>query len=144
MSGEEYGKCRLLYMECEMRQPVCWDQRWIFMGLWMFSICSPLLFLLSASFYLGLCLHAKLLQVCLTLCNPMDCSSPDSSVHGILQTRIPEWVAMPSSRGSSPPNPPLLGLLHWLASSFLPALLVPGHLIHSTVTVGAVAGPGRN
>ena len=36
-----------------------------------------------------------------TLCNPMDCSPPGSSVHGILQARILEWVAMPSSRGSS-------------------------------------------
>ena len=36
-----------------------------------------------------------------TLCNPMDCSSPGSSVHGIFQTRILEWVAIPSSRGSS-------------------------------------------
>ena len=37
-------------------------------------------------------------QTCLTLCNPIDCSLPGSSVHGVLQTRIPEWVAMPSSR----------------------------------------------
>ena len=37
-------------------------------------------------------------QLCLTLHNPMDCSTPDSSVHGILQARILEWVAMPSSR----------------------------------------------
>ena len=36
-----------------------------------------------------------------TLCDPMDCSPPGSSVHGILQARILEWVAMPSSRGSS-------------------------------------------
>ena len=35
------------------------------------------------------------------LCNPVDCSPPDSSVHGILQARILEWVAMPSPRGSS-------------------------------------------
>ena len=33
-------------------------------------------------------------QLCLTLCNPMDCSLPDSSVHGILQARILEWVAI--------------------------------------------------
>ena len=39
-------------------------------------------------------------QPCLTLCDPMDCSPPGSSVHGILQERILEWVAMPSSRGS--------------------------------------------
>ena len=38
---------------------------------------------------------------CLTLCNPMDCGPPGSSAHGILQARILEWVAMPSSRGSS-------------------------------------------
>ena len=37
--------------------------------------------------------HAKLLQ---PLCNPMDCSPPGSSVHGILQARTLEWVAMPS------------------------------------------------
>ena len=40
-------------------------------------------------------------QSCLTVCNPMDCSLPDSSVHGILQARILEWVAIPSSRWSS-------------------------------------------
>ena len=40
----------------------------------------------------------------LTCCNPMDCSLPGSSVHGILQARILEWVAMPSSRGSSYPG----------------------------------------
>ena len=40
-------------------------------------------------------------QSCLTLCDPMDCSLPGSFVHGILQARILEWVAMPSSRGSS-------------------------------------------
>ena len=34
-------------------------------------------------------------QLCLTLCHPVDCSQPDSSVHGILQARILEWVAIP-------------------------------------------------
>ena len=41
------------------------------------------------------------LQLCPTLCNTVDCSPPGSSVLGILQARILEWVAMPSSRGSS-------------------------------------------
>ena len=45
---------------------------------------------------------AQSLQSCLTLCDPVDCSPPASSVHGILQARILEWVAVPSSRGSSP------------------------------------------
>ena len=49
-------------------------------------------------------LHAKWLQSCPTLCNPRDCSPPDTSVHGILQSRILEWVARPSSRGSSQPR----------------------------------------
>ena len=40
-------------------------------------------------------------QSCLTLCNPMDCNPPHSSVHGILQARILEWVAIPFSRESS-------------------------------------------
>ena len=38
---------------------------------------------------------------CPTLCDPMDCSLPGSSVHGILQERILEWVAISFSRGSS-------------------------------------------
>jgi hypothetical protein len=40
-------------------------------------------------------------QLCLTLYNPMNCSLPGSSVHGIFQARILEWVAIPFSRGSS-------------------------------------------
>ena len=47
---------------------------------------------------------AKSLQSCLTLCDPMDCSPPGSSAHGILQARILEWVAVPFSRGSSRPK----------------------------------------
>ena len=44
------------------------------------------------------------LQSCSILCDPTDCSPPGSSVHGILQARILEWGAMPSSRGSSQPR----------------------------------------
>ena len=43
-------------------------------------------------------------QLCPTLCHPMHCSLPGSAVHGIFQGRIPEWVAIPFSRGSSPPR----------------------------------------
>ena len=46
-------------------------------------------------------MRAKSLQSRPTLCNPIDCRSQGSSVHRILQARILEWVAMPSSRGSS-------------------------------------------
>ena len=47
---------------------------------------------------LYVCVYA---QLCQTLCDPMDCSPPGSSVHVILQARMLEWVAMPSSRVSS-------------------------------------------
>ena len=47
---------------------------------------------------------AKSLQSCPTLCDLMDCSLPGFSIHGILQARTLEWVAMPSSRGSSHPG----------------------------------------
>ena len=51
-----------------------------------------------------LCVCAKSLQPCLTLCDPMDCSLPGSSVHAILQARILEWVAVPSSQGPFQPR----------------------------------------
>ena len=41
---------------------------------------------------------------CIWLCDPMDCNLPGSSVHGILQARMPEWVVIPFSRGSSRPR----------------------------------------
>ena len=43
-------------------------------------------------------------QLYLTLCDPTDCSPPGSSVHGILQARILEWIAFSFSRGSSQPR----------------------------------------
>ena len=46
----------------------------------------------------------SLIRVQLFMCDPIDCSLPGSSVHGILQVRIPEWVAIPFSRGSSQPR----------------------------------------
>ena len=49
-------------------------------------------------------MYAQSFQSCPTPCSPMDCSPSGSSVHGILQARILEWVTMPSSRGSSWPR----------------------------------------
>ena len=45
--------------------------------------------------------ESEVAQSCLTLCDPVDYSPPDSSIHGILQARILEWVAISFSRGSS-------------------------------------------
>ena len=52
---------------------------------------------------LGLESESEVAQSCPTLCDPMDCSPPGSSAHGILQARILEWVAISFSRGSSRP-----------------------------------------
>lgn len=46
-------------------------------------------------------IYLKVTQLCLTLCNPMDCNLPGSSVHGILLARVPERVATSLSRGFS-------------------------------------------
>ena len=48
--------------------------------------------------HMHMCMLAKLLQSCLTLCDPMDCSLLGSSDHGIIQARILEWVAIPFSK----------------------------------------------
>ena len=49
-------------------------------------------------------IESEVAQSCLTLCDPVDCSPPGSSVHGILQARILEWIAIFFSRGSSWPR----------------------------------------
>ena len=66
------------------------------------------------------CMHAKSLQLCLTLCNPMNRSLPGSSVLGILQTRILEWIAVPSSRGYSwPRDGALVSRVSWTGRQVL-------------------------
>ena len=57
-------------------------------------------------------------QSCLTLCDPRECSSPGSSVHGSLQARILEWGAIPFPRGSSQPRE--WTLVPCIADGFLP------------------------
>ena len=63
-------------------------------------------------------------QTCLTLLHPVDSSPPGSSVHGIFQARILEWVVISSSKGSSPSRDRnfILHLLHWQADSLLSVL----------------------
>ena len=60
---------------------------------------SPSLFSMFASL-----LEVSVAQSCLTLCNPLDYNLQGSSVHGIFQARILEWIAIPFSRGSSRPR----------------------------------------
>ena len=58
---------------------------------WAMFLC---LFFVAFFFFSFTNMCAKLLQLCSTLCNPMVCSSPSFSVHGISQARILEWVAI--------------------------------------------------
>ena len=109
----------------------------------MFQILSGQNFLCQNLLDIFVCIYinihgANLLQLCSTLCNPMDCSPSSSSVHGIFQARLLEGVTMPLSRRSSHPqpkrsNPHLLSLLHWPVGS-LPLALSERH-IHISVMI---------
>ena len=90
----EFSK-RYLNKKSEVREPhvhlgerVKWDLTNLTLGHWH----------LGSSVW-----KADIAQLCLTLCDPMDCSPPGFSVHGILQARILEWVAIPFS--GDLPNP---------------------------------------
>ena len=84
-------------------------------------------------------------HLCPTLCDATDCSPPGSSLHRILQARILEWVAMPSSRGSIP-DPgiePASLTSHALAGGFFMTVREP-HLHISKLSEGALLKPLNN
>ena len=56
--------------------------------------------------------ESEVAQSCPTLCDPIDCSLPGSSVHGILQARVLEWIVISFSRGSSQPRAQTQALLY--------------------------------
>ena len=97
--------------------------------------------LLSLCVHLCMCVCVCILvcyvYLCVTLYSPRDHSLPESSVHGILQARILEWVAMSSSRKwiflTQGSNWPLLCLLHWQVGSLplAPPRKPPQHLMIS-------------
>ena len=93
---------------------------WLSATLWAAAcqalLCVCLCIYVCVCVYKYICIWKKWkwkwLSLCPTLCDPMDYSPPSSSVHGILQARILEWVAIPFSRGSSRPRDQTWGLLH--------------------------------
>ena len=91
--------------ECEVLTIIyTWIFPWLFEGqLYILSSRLQVLRKLLKSIYCAVCC-ARSLQLCPTLCHPMDCSMPGSSVHRILQARILEGVAMSFSRRSFPPR----------------------------------------
>ena len=82
-------------------QPLAYTKS-AFSVLWGTSL-SPVL-LLKFSSLLKILAWWMRAQLCSTLCDPMDCSPPDSSAHGNFQARILQWVAISFSRGSSQPR----------------------------------------
>ena len=95
---------RHLFLSCWFLQLQAWDMRQkenaandqhVFLGL----KAPKLTCLLLSTFHSLGCA-----QSCLILCDPMDSGPPDSSVYGILQTRLLEWVAISYARGSSRPR----------------------------------------
>ena len=78
------------------------------------QVCmTPTFVLLTVCYVACLCflIHSVCLlvtQLCLTLCHPTDCSPPGFSVHGILQARLLEWIAIPFFRGSFWPRDQIL------------------------------------
>ena len=81
-----------------MREEIQWNWPWLDV-CWSWMVETQKLNIRFSAFVYVPCLCCA--QSCLTLCDPMDCSPPDSSVHGIFQARILEWVAVSYSRGSS-------------------------------------------
>ena len=75
----------------------------------------------------GLLLTNSVIQSYLTLCDPVDCNQPGSAAHGILQARILEWVARPSSRGLLDPGIEPVSLM---------SLALGGRFCASSATLG--------
>ena len=120
VSKKKWSKCPVL-----LRDQLRWSQNWLlnllcnlFLKLqmsntYMIEMTGPSIiqinsedvnFLFTISPKMAKWQCGLSLQSCLTLCNPMGYSPPGFSVHGILQARILEWVAMPFSRVSSCPG----------------------------------------
>ena len=94
-----------------------------------------------------MCVRAKLLQSCPTLCDPMDCSLPVYSVHGILQAGILKWVVMPCLTNLAS-NPRLLHFLHWEAGYLLCCSFPGGSDSKESACnagdLGLISGSGRS
>ena len=103
----------------KFRPKITQEKKYSFLLFYSFSILvfystkpKPQKLALCHDLNVHTCVFAQLLQSCPALCNSMGCSQTASSVHGILRATIPEWIAMPSSRGSSRFREDLLFLLH--------------------------------
>ena len=75
--------------------------------VYLYVFCGEMSFEILYTFFLMFLScesESEVTQSSLTLCDPMDCSPPGSSIHGILQAKILEWVVISFSKGSSQPK----------------------------------------
>ena len=77
---------------------------WTWLNNWIDFLIRHITIFRGLAFCLGYVCVSVCALSCLTLCDPIDCSPPGSSIHGISQARILEWVAISYSRGSSSPR----------------------------------------
>ena len=112
--------------------------KFYFLSFWESEApCNIELFFLGTDLLLP-CMCVLVTQSCLTLHELMGYSPPGSSVHGIFQARIPEWVAIPFSRGSSQPRDRTL--FSFIAGGFFTiwatreSLLLPHKMLHDAMT----------
>ena len=105
--GGVTGPCAGLESRCHYASHAVGSGRWVQMGrnwkstFYSLGHISQVLRLIVLHVFTSLELLLLVAQSCPTLCDPVVCSLPGSSVHGIFRSRILEWVAMPFSRGSS-------------------------------------------
>ena len=117
------------------------------------SHVSLLLWRLLRSVFLDhplcVCMCVWVAQLCPTLCNSMDYSLPGSSVHGVLQARILEWVAIPFSSKVFPTQGLNLGLLHYRQILYhlshqgscrppLPTLILYCHFLYISILIANI------
>ena len=87
--------------------------KWVNIQFALENVWKPIY--MQNTFSVCACVCVLVTQSCPTLCDPLDCSLPSSSVHGILQVSMLEWVAIPFSRGSSDPGPHCRQILYCLS-----------------------------
>ena len=95
---------KVLHSLCHQMKTQQWPQDWKRSILILTPKKDPKNVLNMGQLHSFPMLVSEVTQSCPTLCNPMDCSLPGSSVHGIFQARILEWVAISHSRESSQPS----------------------------------------
>ena len=96
-----HGAAEPVVCACAWQQECASSYRATWKASSTIRVSTQAAFSFLSRFWVCACVLSHFSCVQLSLCDPMDCSPPGSSVHGILQARLLEWVAMPSSRGSS-------------------------------------------